>query len=72
MTVTELQVFEGRGSAAPTVVPPPAAPRPAVPAAVPAPTHLAATGASTALGLGAMLLLGLAGVVSVYRRRTTA
>ena len=71
VTVTELEVFEGRGSAAPTVVPPPAAPRPAVPAAVPAPTHLAATGASTAVGLGAMLLLGLAGGVAVYRRRTS-
>jgi hypothetical protein len=73
VTVTELQVFEGRGSAAPRVVPPPApaAPAPAAPAPMAGPTHLAATGASTAIGLGAMLLLGLAGVVAVYRRRLT-
>jgi LPXTG-motif cell wall-anchored protein len=38
---------------------------------VAAPTDLAATGGSTALGLGAMLLLGLAGAVAVYRRRTS-
>jgi hypothetical protein len=71
VTVTELEVFEGRGSAAPRVVPPPAPAPPAapVPAPVAGPTHLAATGASTAVGLGAILLLGLAGVVAVYRRR---
>ena len=68
VTVTELEVFEGRGSAAPQVVPPPA---PAAPAPIAGPTHLAATGASTAVGLGAMVLLGLAGVVAVYRRRTS-
>jgi hypothetical protein len=73
VTVTELEVFEGFGSAAATVVPPPApaAPAPAAPAPIAGPTKLAATGASTAVGLGAMLLLGLAGVVAVYRRRTS-
>jgi extracellular elastinolytic metalloproteinase len=72
VTVTELEVFEGRGSAAPQVVPPPApaAPVPAAPAPIAGPTHLAATGASTAIGLGAIVLLGLAGVAAVYRRRT--
>ena len=65
VTVTELEVFEGRGSAVirPVAAPPVAAP-PAAPGPVAGPTHLAATGASTTLGLGAMLLLGMAGVVA--------
>ncbi|MCW2600831.1 MAG: peptidase fungalysin [Frankiales bacterium] len=68
VTITELEVFRSLKQAAdvgPVVIP--------VGEAVTAPTaggSLAATGANTALGLGGMLLLGVASVVWVLRRRT--
>ncbi|MCA1712189.1 MAG: M36 family metallopeptidase [Actinobacteria bacterium] len=63
VTVTELEVFRSRAAAAarPIAAPPAAAPN--------RPSTLPATGGSTALGLGALALLGAAGVVAVYRRR---
>jgi hypothetical protein len=61
VTLTELQVFKALGSTTPVLVP-----------VTPAPGDgsLAATGGSGALGLGAMLLMGTATAVWVYRRRT--
>jgi extracellular elastinolytic metalloproteinase len=67
VTVTELQVFQSLAKGvAPMVNPPVVVSRkPTVPTG-----QLAATGGSTALALGSMLLLGLGGVVLVLRRRT--
>ncbi|MGB8649304.1 MAG: M36 family metallopeptidase [Mycobacteriales bacterium] len=62
VTITELEVFRGNGTAAAVVVPAPRAAR--------AVGSLAATGASTAGALGGALLLGAAGVVWALRRRT--
>ncbi len=64
VTVTELQAFAAANSvgAITPIVNPPVVVRPGV-------THLAATGSSTSLALGGMLLLGLGGVVLVLRRR---
>jgi hypothetical protein len=71
VTLTEFAVFKGTAGAplTPVAAPPVAAPPVAAPTA--GAGNLAATGGSTALGLGAMALLGLAGVVAVYRRRTS-
>jgi LPXTG-motif cell wall-anchored protein len=67
VTVTELEVFRGNAASAVRPVAPVTA---APPAAAPTrPRSLPATGGSTALGLGALALLGAAGVVTVYRRR---
>ncbi|MBK5305130.1 MAG: M36 family metallopeptidase [Frankiaceae bacterium] len=64
VTVTELQLFKGTAGAA-------LAPVAAPPVTPPVAGPLAATGGSTALGLGAIVLLGLAGAVAVYRRRSS-
>ena len=63
VTVTEFEVFKALGASTPVLVP----------VVTPPPTGtggLPATGASTALALGGLLLLGAASACWVYRRRT--
>ncbi len=68
VTVTEFQVFRSFASSAPVQVPVVSGPK----VTTPVRGGLPATGASTALALAGMVLLGAASLGWVYRRRITA